>query len=387
VPEFQALSFFSPGEVISTKILSYLLNPHALHGQGDMFLNTFLDALEIDLERKKPQSVVVSAPPFYTDARRRQLDILILFRAGDTEYAVVVESKSHGAPDREDQMRDYLRWLRLTYPSRQKQLVYLKDGTRPSDKSISVSEWDEGRIDGICSALSFRDVMDVWLKRSERACRVDKLKLFLEDFASFMGLGEKGEDVMSAVGKRIVAILREKANEHGSSAVSDDFEGVLAIYDLHNEIWKTAIRLFMIRTAETLRTMLPEWETRYDAAGESDLETIPPKVDLVRRSIGMYLTTGPDPKNGAATLFIFYISGQRDLWPNLSFGSGKHSHLMQLGTAQLWEWTRPVGVADIKSADGIRSLLTEQASYEIASTFARLATAHWEQIQQASDQA
>ena len=88
-----------------------------------MFLNTFLDALEIDLERKKPQSVVVSAPPFYTDARRRQLDILILFRAGDTEYAVVVESKSHGAPDREDQMRDYLRWLRLTYPSRQKRLV------------------------------------------------------------------------------------------------------------------------------------------------------------------------------------------------------------------------------------------------------------------------
>src|ERR1035437_2617056 len=133
------------------------LNPHAPHGRHYAFLEAFLDALGIDLKGKKPQCAVVrSNALYYTQTRPRQYtqtgprltDILILFKAGDKDYAIVVESRSHGAGDQKDRVRDYLEHIREEYRDRRKLLFYLKEGDTPILVKFIRSRLDLSRTEG-----------------------------------------------------------------------------------------------------------------------------------------------------------------------------------------------------------------------------------------------
>ena len=72
-PEFCALSFFTGRETLVSRILAYLLNPYAQHGQGHLFLRAFLTALE--LKCNEPQAVVVLTEfPINAPTGRRPID-------------------------------------------------------------------------------------------------------------------------------------------------------------------------------------------------------------------------------------------------------------------------------------------------------------------------
>ena len=73
---------------------------------------------------------------------------MILFRAGDKDYAIVVESKSHGAGDQKDRVRDYLEHIREEYRDRRKLLFYLKEGDTPILVKFIRSRLDLSRTEG-----------------------------------------------------------------------------------------------------------------------------------------------------------------------------------------------------------------------------------------------
>jgi PD-(D/E)XK nuclease superfamily len=333
-PEFQALSFFESHEPISTKILSYLLNPYGPHGQNFLFLEEFLNALEIDLGRKKPKFAFVQPnAPCYTQTHPKFMDILILFSAGEQEYAVVVESKSHGANDQMNQVRDYLQHIRKEYPGKHKFLFYLSDGEPPSCESIPREEWEKAHNEGICNARNYRAVMNSWFRESRLKCPSPKLKLFLDDFKAFSGREGKPMKNQSSAEIRIKEIMQKRADEseEWNSQESNKFDALLTIYDLHDRIWEYAVRLFMDHIRKNLMGQLPEWDVAvpdYDfknGNSSAELGLFPPGTDPGNPLIGAYLATEWDEsrKSRARIDFVLYIKKGDNMPfpPNMEFNS------------------------------------------------------------------
>jgi hypothetical protein len=376
-PQFQALSFFSPGEVISTKILSYLLNPHAPHAQGYVFFQAFLDAVNdaldtelIDLGGKQPQCVDVRAnAPCDTETCRRQMDLQILFTVGEIKYAVVVESKSHGAPDQENQVRDYLEYIRKAFHDRRKFFLYLKEGEQPCEKSIPRHEWEKAHNEGICYALAYRDVMRSWLTRSRGNRMAKKLRLFLEDFAIFAGLQEEGAMTMAAgtkAGKRIEEIIALGPGD--PSADSDGFEALLAIYELHDEIWIQAVRAFVEQTGRAIKEFMPEWNVLRpdcefkDGTSSFCLGISPPSEDQRNPSVAVYLESelGGPGRAGELKRFTLYVQKGADLPDVPEF---------RFNLPQRQMWIGPGREAFVKLYElplAVRTMLNFQAANEIA---------------------
>jgi hypothetical protein len=392
VTQFQALSFFHPGEVISTKILSYLLDPHAPHGHNYIFLEAFLNALAIDLGGKELKCASVQTNALcYTQSPPRRMDILLLFSAGADDFAVVVESKSHGAGDQKDQIRDYLEHIQKAYRRRRKFIFYLNDGKPPGPKSIPPLEWEKAHKEGICHTDVYRVIMQKWCKESLAKCRAEKLRHFVEDFAAFSWKENRVNQVQSSVGRGIQEIVEQKAEyTETSSKDSDHFDALLAIYDLHDETWMYAVRLFMNRVREILEEQLPEWTAICNFEDGNlcvELGLFPKGINPKDPLIGVYLATEWEAKSEsesqpcAPMYFVLYIRKSTTLPAPLAVEFNP-SGLMWIGPKKgdFWKRERPLGIADIKSADGLRSLVTEQAAQGIATTFRNFATENWEKI-------
>lgn len=378
VSQFNALSFFEPGEVISTTILSYLLNANAPHGQQYVFLGAFVKALGINLggDKIKCASVQTEAQCF-TQNSRRKIDLLILFSAGDKDYAVVVESKSHGAQDQDGQVRDYLEHLCKEYPRRDKFLFYLKDGGRPNCISILPDQWEKAHTDGICHAGDYRKIMGKWLSESLKCTNAPKLVHFLEDFAAFSWQEDNVKEARNSATKAKIDDIIHRTAEYSkvSSEDPNEFEALLAIYELHDHIWDRAVRLFMERVRDILQAQLPAWVIEGDFEdGNSCLDLVLSPAGADPEKIQVCLETEWDAKAEKGKRpckpmnFVFFVRNGNGLLP-LTPKKGDH-----------WRREWPLGVTDIRSAEGLRALLTEQAAQEISTKFRNFATENWERI-------
>lgn len=92
----------SSKELLHSEIIAELLRPDGKHDCGDIFLQEFMSAIDIDPRQQDFSQVeVLSESP--TDEGRR-IDILIVW--GDK--AVIVENKLNNAVDQPNQLKDYL---------------------------------------------------------------------------------------------------------------------------------------------------------------------------------------------------------------------------------------------------------------------------------------
>lgn len=100
--EFNYFRFFNLNETKHSELLAFLLNPYEQHGQGMLFLKLFLNKLGV-IENEKTK--------WYVTAEKERIDILI--KCYNPETVIILENKSNGAIDQENQLYRY--WHKHIY--------------------------------------------------------------------------------------------------------------------------------------------------------------------------------------------------------------------------------------------------------------------------------
>lgn len=141
---FNPLDFFKIGETKHSFLLRYLLDPEADHGQGDLFLLSFLNKIGIPTPAEGKWIV----PP----CEHMDIDIL-LFRQNPSSV-VIIENKSHDAVDQANQLYRY--WYnaihaqhpQLDYTSRNThdhfKIIYLPSGDHKhyTEQSVTLPDYE-----------------------------------------------------------------------------------------------------------------------------------------------------------------------------------------------------------------------------------------------------
>lgn len=156
-------NYFQPNETMHSKLLAMLLNPHGEHGQGNVFIHSFLNKLGIKYNSETDKWKVT--------AEIGRIDILIKSTSG---HVIIIENKSNWAVDQDSQLYRY--WYKEIYkPNLNKnkdpnytltatekfQIVYLAPDLikTPSEYSLKkCSSIDPENIHGLPEKLEYNHV-------------------------------------------------------------------------------------------------------------------------------------------------------------------------------------------------------------------------------------
>jgi len=171
-------NYIQPDENRVSDILRDLLDPSGPHGQGSVFLQSFLETIGVEGMRLHPDSAAIRE--HYTNERRR-LDLLVTFENG---AAIGIENKLD-AEDQERQVEDYCDYLSLQFP--QHILFYLTgDGHDPPPYSISSSRLVQLKAANTLQCISYQNQILRWLEVCLKECKADKIRWFLIDLFDFI---------------------------------------------------------------------------------------------------------------------------------------------------------------------------------------------------------
>lgn len=183
---FNPFQFMRTDEMGLSKILAFLLDPKEAHGQGDLFLNSFLKFINkhqflayqrVNISLEKPTN------------RNRRHDIFIEGLLDNKRaWAISIENKLQGAVDQKGQVNDYVEDLE-NCKSESYFLIYLPIFNKnPSEESISEEQWTKLIVNKKAMVLS-ASMLIQWLDNT--VIIAPAVKQFCNDFKKFLS-----EDVM-----------------------------------------------------------------------------------------------------------------------------------------------------------------------------------------------
>ncbi|WP_109080737.1 PD-(D/E)XK nuclease family protein [Aggregatibacter aphrophilus] len=178
---FNPFQFMRTDEMGLSKILAFLLDPKEAHGQGDLFLNSFLkyigkhnflayDNIQVSVEK--------------ATSKNRRHDIFIEgFLNNKRRWIVSIENKLRFASDQEEQLKDYRDDLEK-YRETEYYLIYLPVFKEPpSGNSIRKNEWEALISERKAILLSAKDLVD-WLDNT--LIIAPAVKQFCQNFKKFL---------------------------------------------------------------------------------------------------------------------------------------------------------------------------------------------------------
>ena len=203
---FNVFDFVNTSEIGLSRIIAHLLDDGS-HGQGTLYLQTLLRALE--RESWELEGCQISAAT-EQEADGRRIDIIIKIGSSSTKRCLAFENKPYAA-DQPRQVADYLESLDKKY-GHGFLLVYLSArGEAPSESSLPKEELASfaSRFKILPYVRSERDWGDEfdcvrsadyslaeWLAECSKLCDVDRLRWFLRDGERFCRR-EFGEETMA----------------------------------------------------------------------------------------------------------------------------------------------------------------------------------------------
>ena len=177
---FNVFTYIRPDENCLSDIHQDLLDSTGKHGQGAIFLNSFLEGIGVPLPANHPVVRLKREDrTLYCANFERRIDITV--DLGD--FANGIENKPW-ACEGKDQLKDYWVHLRRKYKQRY-MLVYLsRDGSEP----VSLSKKNLARLStaGKFRSLAYPTDLRNWLARCFAECEADKVRWFLRDLAEFV---------------------------------------------------------------------------------------------------------------------------------------------------------------------------------------------------------
>ena len=199
---FNPFQFLRTDEMGLSKILAFLLDPTETHGQGDLFLNSFLkfigkhqflayQKVNIYCEKTTQETAqeTVQETAQETIQENRRHDIFIEGLLGNKiAWVISIENKLQGAVDRPNQMHDYAKDLK-NYVSESYFLIYLPIfSNNPPEISISEKYWAKLMTKKKAMVLSASMIIQ-WLDNT--IIIAPAVKQFCNDFKKFLS-----EDIM-----------------------------------------------------------------------------------------------------------------------------------------------------------------------------------------------
>lgn len=191
---FNPFQFMRTDEMGLSKILAFLLDPKEAHGQGDLFLNSFLKFIN------KHQFLAYQKVNIYlekitkeenneTTNKNGRHDIFIEgILDNKISWVISIENKLQGAIDQPKQMHTYAKDLK-NYVSDSYFLIYLPIfSNNPPEKSISEDKWAKLMSDKKAMVLS-ASMLIQWLDNT--VIIAPAVKQFCNDFKKFLS-----EDIM-----------------------------------------------------------------------------------------------------------------------------------------------------------------------------------------------
>ncbi|OOF40923.1 hypothetical protein BKK49_05580 [Rodentibacter rarus] len=216
---FNPFQFMRTDEIGLSKILAFLLDPKEIHGQGDLFLNSFLKFIgKHNFLAYNSTKVSVEKP---TRENRRHDIFIEGFLDNKRRWIVSIENKLRFASDQEEQLKDYRIDIER-YKGADYCLIYLPVFKHnPSESSISESEWEELINHQNAILLSAEDLIK-WLDNT--LIVAPAVRQFCYDFKKFlkeelMGNTERANDLVNY-------LLEKENNEALYSALNilDSYE-------------------------------------------------------------------------------------------------------------------------------------------------------------------
>ena len=179
-PRFNVFSYIEPDENSLSDVIRDLLDPSGSHGQGHVFLMSFLEMIGVPPESNRPPYRIKREDrTLYSDSFERRIDITLEV----DDLGIGIENKPW-AEEGNDQLKDYMIHLRRKYGDRCL-LVYLSgDGSAPT--SLGPSDLAALGAAGTLKTLAYPLHVHQWLERCAQECKADKLRYFLFDLIAFV---------------------------------------------------------------------------------------------------------------------------------------------------------------------------------------------------------
>lgn len=180
--DFSTFDYINNLELGLSNVIAMMLDENGEHGQGEVFLEIFLDFLEKGEENTKiidRNNFVVEKESSTQDLRR--IDILLRNKT----TAIIIENKPY-ADDQEDQIPDYIKDCKQKgFEIENIYTIYLtSDGKMPQYISSERDEIKE--INNKFKNISFIVFKNEFLKPCYEKCQSEKFRFFIEDFMNFI---------------------------------------------------------------------------------------------------------------------------------------------------------------------------------------------------------
>lgn len=187
---FNPFRFFRKDELGLSAILAFLLDPKETHGQGDLFLNSFLEKLNLHHFLAYDQVDVIVEK---TTENNRRHDIFIRGILNDKiQWVLSIENKLNWAKDQDKQIEDYLADLISYEVGNNYFILYLPvNYCNPSKDSIDEKEWEHKVESGNAKVWDQNIVID-WLNNVEITNR--EVKSFIKFFVKHLKERVMGEN-------------------------------------------------------------------------------------------------------------------------------------------------------------------------------------------------
>lgn len=179
---FNVFNYIKPKENDLSDILADFLNPQGRHGQKEVFLQAFINMLDIEccydlvhcrVTREKSTS--------YIENHQRRMDITLNF---DNKFAIVIENKPW-ADEQVGQLQDYQEHLTKKFGNHFC-LVYLTgDGSPP--ESLDTELKKAMQADRRLVVQTYARHTLSWLETCYKECKAEKIRNFLQDFMEYIG--------------------------------------------------------------------------------------------------------------------------------------------------------------------------------------------------------
>jgi hypothetical protein len=250
-PEFSLFDFIDVDELRLSDILAWLLNPDSNHGQGSRFLHAFLEHIKQkwDVTALAAARVRKEVTTNLLERANRRIDVLVT----SPGHVLAIENKPWAA-DQKQQVADYLAHLDRLCPHN-RCLVYLSNGSAPSEDSLDANERELRRAAGQLKELSYSDLIP-WLMQCRAVCRADRVSAFIDDFAGFIQRQFSGVRDMTE-NDRLVDLILKNSEMIGPA--------------LQIAACGTALRVKLLSTlADQVEAIVPShWKVKSDSQASS----------------------------------------------------------------------------------------------------------------------
>lgn len=187
--EFSFFRYMSLDENAMSDYIGLILDPSGAHGQGDLFLNIFIDYLQQKGLEGVPRLQYSIKREYWANGR-----IDIFLHCSDT--ALIIENKPY-ATDQKDQLQRYFNHICTTYQN--VFMIYLSRADEPSTYSISKDLYEKLRNSNKFRAIKLYDFSAKYLRTCYEKCESQKFRYFLYDLMEAMTSTFKSQEEVKDV--------------------------------------------------------------------------------------------------------------------------------------------------------------------------------------------